>query len=112
LKNVAAVLKKGLRAGDKAFRYGGEEMAVLMPGATEEAAQQTAERLRAMVEKAVFQGEKGQTIPITISLGIALHRHGLTGEQLISRADRALYASKHAGRNRATLWRAEQPALV
>ena len=108
LKNVAAVLRKGLRTGDQAFRYGGEEMAVLMPGASEESAQQTAERLRVMVESAVFHGEKGQTIPITVSLGLALHRHGLTGEQLISRADSALYASKHAGRNRVTTWRIEQ----
>lgn len=109
LKNVAAVLRKALRSGDMAFRYGGEEMAVLMPGATQEAAEQTAERLRTAVERTVFLGEKGQTIPITISLGIALHRHGLTGEQLISRADRALYASKHGGRNRVTPWRPDLP---
>ncbi|MCW8130662.1 MAG: GGDEF domain-containing protein [Planctomycetota bacterium] len=109
LKNVAGVLKKGLRSGDLAFRYGGEEMAVLMPGGTQEAAEQTAERLRAAVEASVFQGEKGQTIPVTVSLGIALHRHGLTGEQLISRADRALYASKHGGRNRVTAWRPDLP---
>ncbi|MBI3832215.1 MAG: GGDEF domain-containing protein [Planctomycetes bacterium] len=109
LKHVASVLRKGLRAGDQAFRYGGEEMAVLMPGASQEAAEQTAERLRAAVEKTVFLGEKGQTIPITISLGIALHRHGLTAEQLISRADRALYASKHGGRNRVTPWRPDLP---
>lgn len=109
LKHVAAVLRKGLRAGDMAFRYGGEEMAVLMPEASQEAAEQTAERLRVAVEKTTFHGEKGQVIPVTVSLGIAIHRAGLTGENLISRADRALYASKHAGRNRVTPWRADLP---
>ena len=73
LKGVAAVLRKGLRGGDTAFRYGGEEMALLLPGSTLEAAEQTAERLRIAVQTAPFLGEKGQTVPITISLGIAMH---------------------------------------
>jgi diguanylate cyclase (GGDEF)-like protein len=107
LKGVAAVLRKGLRGCDMAFRYGGEEMAVLLPGATLDAAEQTAERLRAAVQTAVFLGEKGQTVPITISLGIAQHQPGLTGETLISRTDRALYSSKQNGRNRATAWTPE-----
>jgi len=109
LKGVAGVLRSGLRAGDLAFRYGGEELAILMPGASQAAALQTAERLRANVGKSVFKGEKGQVIPLTISMGLALYRAGLTGEQLISRADRALYASKHNGRNQVTPWRAELP---
>jgi diguanylate cyclase (GGDEF)-like protein len=104
LKGVAAVLRKELRTGDTAFRYGGEEMAVLLPNASPEAAEQTAERLRVAVQAAVFRGEKGQTVPITVSLGISQHQPGLTGDSLISRADRALYASKAGGRNRATRW--------
>lgn len=109
LKGVARVLRSGLRAGDMAFRYGGEEMAILMPGATPEAAQQTAERLRQAVERTVFRGEKNQAIPITLSIGVALFRSGLNGQQLIGRADRALYASKHGGRNRVTCWTPELP---
>ncbi len=107
LKGVAAVLRKGLRGGDIAFRYGGEEMALLLPNANLEAAEQMAERLRAAIQKSTFLGEKGQVVPITISLGIAQHQSGLTGEALISRADRALYASKQNGRNRATSWSPE-----
>jgi diguanylate cyclase (GGDEF)-like protein len=109
LKGVAGVLRGGLRAGDLAFRYGGEEMVILMPGASQNAALQTAERLRQRIEKSVFKGEKGQVIPVTISMGLALFRPGLTGEQLISRADRAMYASKHNGRNQVTAWRADLP---
>ena len=107
LKGVAAVLRKGLRGGDIAFRYGGEEMALLLPNATLESGEQMAERLRAAIQRTTFIGEKGQSVPITISLGIAQHQPGLTGETLISRADRALYASKQNGRNRATAWTPE-----
>jgi diguanylate cyclase (GGDEF)-like protein len=108
LKGVAGVLRKELRTGDTAFRYGGEEMVILLPNASPEAAEQTAERLRAAIQAATFRGEKGQIVPVTISLGVAQHQPGVTGETLISRADRALYASKSNGRNRATRW---SPAL-
>lgn len=104
LKGVAAVLRKALRTGDIAFRYGGEEMAVLLPSSSLEAAEQTAARLRISVQDAIFKGEKGQVVPVTISLGISQYQAGLTGDSLISRADRALYASKEGGRNRATSW--------
>ena len=109
LKGVAGVLSKGLRSGDRAFRYGGEELAVLMPGGTPEAAEQAAERLRAAVQQHAFKGEKGQGIPVTVSLGLSQFRPGLSGKELISRADRALYASKNAGRNRVTAWRSDLP---
>jgi len=109
LKGVAGVLRKGLRTGDMAFRYGGEEMALLLPNATPESAEQMAERLRAAIQAATFNGERGQRVPVTISLGISQHQPGLTGESLISRADRALYASKQGGRNRSTRWSVELP---
>lgn len=109
LKNVSRVLRGGLRAGDLAFRYGGEEIAILMPGASQEAAQQTADRLRSAIETSDFKGDKGQSIPITISMGVARNQPGLSGEGLISRADQALYASKHNGRNRVTCWSKELP---
>jgi diguanylate cyclase (GGDEF)-like protein len=109
LKHVAAVLRTGLRSGDMAFRYGGEEMAILMPQAGEEAAAQLAERLRLKVERTVFKGEHGQPIPVTISSGVAVYRQGLDAQALISRADRALYSSKHNGRNRVTCWRRDLP---
>ena len=108
LKGVTAVLRRELRTGDLAFRYGGEELALLLPHATVEAAEQTAERLRVAVQAGTFHGEKGQVVPITVSLGVAQHQPGLTGDTLIGRADRALYASKQSGRNRSTRW---SPAL-
>jgi diguanylate cyclase (GGDEF)-like protein len=104
LKGVAAVLRKGLRSGDTAFRYGGEEMAVLLPRTTLATARQTAERLRTGVQASSFRGDKGQAVQVTLSLGVAQFEPGLSGETLISRADQALYASKQNGRNQSTLW--------
>jgi len=104
LRGVAGVLRKGLRSGDMAFRYGGEEMALLLPGASLESAEQTAERMRLAVQAAVLKGEKGQLVPITISLGVVHYQPSVTADTLISRADRALYSSKQNGRNRATSW--------
>ena len=107
LRGVAGVLRKGLRTGDIAFRYGGEEMAVLLPNSSVEAAEQTAGRLRAAVEGSTFLGEKGQVVAVTISLGLTQYQTGLNSEAMISQADRALYASKEGGRNRSTRWTAE-----
>ncbi len=104
LKAVAATLKTALRANDLAFRYGGEELAVLLPDCSSDSAMQTAERLRANIEAAKIFGEKRQQIPVTISLGISHYEAGMAVEELISRADKGLYRSKQSGRNRATFW--------
>ncbi|MCY3020007.1 MAG: sensor domain-containing diguanylate cyclase [Planctomycetota bacterium] len=112
LKGVAAVLRRGLRSGDIAFRYGGEELALLLRTSSLEMALQTAERLRLAVQAAALRGEKGQPVAVTISLGVAHYEQGMTAEELISRADQALYASKQGGRNRCTRWLADTCATA
>ena len=104
LKGVAAMLRKGLRAGDMAFRYGGEELALLLPNSALQTAARTAERCSAAVQAAPFRGDKGQPVPVTLSLGIAEYEQGLTAEAFIARADKALYACKEGGRNRVMCW--------
>jgi diguanylate cyclase (GGDEF)-like protein len=104
LKGVAAVLRKGLRAGDTAFRYGGEELALLLPDTGLPTAARTAERQRLAVQAAPFRGDKGQPVPVTLSLGIAEYEQGLTAEAFIARADKALYACKENGRNCVVSW--------
>jgi diguanylate cyclase (GGDEF)-like protein len=104
LKGVAAVIRKGLRSGDMAFRYGGEELAVLLPKTNLATARQTAERLRTGVQASSFCGDKGQPVQVTLSLGVAQFEARLSGDTLISRADQALYASKQNGRNQCTVW--------
>jgi diguanylate cyclase (GGDEF)-like protein len=97
LCRVGAVLAQGCREIDLAARYGGEEFALLLPATGREEALEVAERLRCAI------AEAGQDLAVTISAGVAtfpLDAADATG--LVAAADAALYASKHAGRNRVT----------
>jgi diguanylate cyclase (GGDEF)-like protein len=108
LRAVATCLASHVRSCDRAYRYGGEEMAVLLPGADEGAAGRTAERLRRAIARLELISEAGQPVPVTISLGIADVAIGEPPsdiEEMISRADQALYFSKESGRNRTSVWR-------
>jgi len=95
LKGVAEILKKKVRGGS-AYRYGGEEMAVLLPKAELEGAVAVAERLRAAIEAHKIAGVK-----VTASFGVAQFEAGLTDPPaLVEKADQALYKAKESGRNR------------
>lgn len=101
LRDVAAVLTRGLRKVDLVARYGGEEFAVLLPGADVAAAHQVAEKLRAAVET-IRVAPRGQPTSeqVTISVGVATcPRDAREVSALIDCADAALYAAKRAGRN-------------
>ena len=104
LKGVAEILKKKVRGGS-AYRYGGEEMAVLLPKAELEGAVQVAERLRAAIEAHKIAGVK-----VTASFGVAQFEPGLADPPaLVEKADQALYKAKEGGRNRVVA--APKPAL-
>ena len=95
LKDFAYRARKELRAYDLAYRLGGEEFVVVVPGATLERSHDLAERLRAATEAAPVGG-----IAITASFGVAASTEdGLDFEQLFARADEALYRAKASGRN-------------
>ncbi|SDR52418.1 diguanylate cyclase (GGDEF) domain-containing protein [Paraburkholderia fungorum] len=99
LCHVARCLSSALQSEDLLARFGGEEFAVLLSGVSMDDATRTAERLREAVHGLRFPAQ-GQHASVTISVGIA-GRTGLTTPQaLIGAADTALYAAKHAGRNR------------
>ena len=103
LRLFADTCAKTLRAADIFGRLGGEEFAILLPDTPEEGAQTLAQRLRRDVEKTAFPSEEG-TFCVTVSIGIA----SMTDPEdslndLMHRADRALYESKRAGRNRVTV---------
>ncbi len=107
---VARFLTMGLRQVDLVCRYGGEEFCVVLPGATQQVAETIAERMRVQIEERANEGLRGlQTMPITVSMGLACLTFGANSlKELIDQADQALYRSKQAGRNRVTTW--ERPA--
>ncbi len=99
LRAVIGPISSELRQGDALGRYGGEEFLVVLPGAAAPNAEVVAERIRSRVEEMPLL-VSGTRIGITLSVGIAaLCADVATPEDLIERADAALYRSKSAGRN-------------
>ncbi len=92
-------LVRGLREGDIAFRQGGEEFVVLLPGADHGVALGIAERLRASVAGTPMPSRAGP-LDVSASIGLATLRDGDSPERLLARADAAMYRAKQAGRNR------------
>lgn len=97
LKTISQFLQKNIRDVDAIARYGGEEFVMLIPDADKEAAYCLAQRLREELAKVKFE----DLPPITISLGIATFPSDSTDiEELIKKADAAMYEAKQKGRNR------------
>jgi len=99
LKIVADQLRKRLRGRDFIARFGGEEFVLLFPQTSPAAAAQMAELLRATIEACPFHF-KGERVVITASIGLGAFRSGERGDQVLKRADTALYRAKDLGRNR------------
>ena len=103
IQRVADLVREHVRDSDICGRYGGEEFALLLPDTDKEGGQILAERLRASIEETVVEHD-GKLIRFTISLGVAdLQRPAADHQELIERADQALYTSKRSGRNRVTV---------
>ncbi|MEB3187761.1 MAG: diguanylate cyclase [bacterium] len=104
LRHVAGVIRRNVREDlDIPARYGGEEMLVLMPETVCEGGVMLAERVRAAIEATELRGPKGESLRVTVSIGVAsLPGDALTEEDLMERADQAMYVSKREGRNRVT----------
>jgi diguanylate cyclase (GGDEF)-like protein len=100
LRAMSDTLRRSVRAFDVCTRFGGEEFAILMPGSTATSALQSAERIRQRIEHYRFDP---LLIPPemhpTISVGVAVLTDESSAQDLIARADRALYAAKAAGKN-------------
>jgi len=97
LKTISVFLQKNIRDVDAIARYGGEEFVMLIPDADKEAAYCLAQRLRTGLTKVKLE----DLPPITISLGIATYPSDSTDiEELIKKADAAMYEAKQKGRNR------------
>jgi len=99
LMALAQELVKGTRAVDLVGRLGGEEVAVLLPGATNQLAVLIAERLRAGVQQLKIPWH-GKVLGVTVSIGATTLSANMSAMQLLEQADQALYAAKEAGRDR------------
>lgn len=99
------IRRESLGKGD-VYRYGGEEILVLMKGFSADEAKGTAERIRKKIagQKIAHPEKSDVQIPVTISAGIAEYPgHGVEAAQLLKAADNALYAAKKAGKNQAII---------
>ena len=96
-------MKRVVRQGDLVCRLGGEEFVVVMPDTPIVVASLIAERVRAAVQGEQFSIDDGKrAITVTVSAGLAESIGDANPDALFKRADRALYKSKHNGRNRVT----------
>jgi two-component system cell cycle response regulator len=100
LAALGKLLNRAVRTCDVVARWGGEEFVLVLPSTRTEGAEQVAERVRELLEDAVINDNKGERIPVTASFGVATYTVGETLEQVIDRADRAMYLAKSGGRNR------------
>lgn len=107
LRQVADAIKRGCRASDTAYRYGGEEFLLLLPEQTPESAAWASERLRRLVETLAIP-HPGNPVAgrVTVSVGVALLAAGSEDAvgHWLSQADQALYQAKASGRNRVVVY--------
>jgi diguanylate cyclase (GGDEF)-like protein len=108
LRDLAYRIRAELRAYDLAYRLGGEEFLILLPGADADDAAEIASRLRAGVEQATLCG-----LSVTLSFGVSASREGLFDfDEVFEAADQALYMAKDAGRNCVRVAPAEGGAAI
>jgi two-component system, cell cycle response regulator len=100
LAAVGKLLNLAVRTCDIVARWGGEEFVIVLPSTSIEGGAQVAERIRELLEGADIKDGNGDAIPVTASFGVAAYATGETLEQVVDRADRAMYLAKSGGRNR------------
>lgn len=106
LRHVSGIIREAVRYRGESYRYGGEEITVLLPNSTSEEALQTAERIRHSIYCSPLKRQPGEeddsaAVPlfVTISLGVSTFP-SVAGSELLVAADQALYDAKKEGRNR------------
>lgn len=116
LRHVAGLIRESVRYRGEAYRYGGEEITVLLPNTTCSEAVETAERIRVMVFDSTLKDDLvpdadhgGGALSVSISLGVSTFPE-VEGSELLVAADQALYQAKNQGRNRVCAYSSQRSA--
>ncbi len=113
LSKIGVILKKNMRSYDIAARYGGEEIAIILPHAITRQGLNLAERIRKEIMDTPFELEDGKKTEITVSIGLASYPANSTSKKdLMKKADQALYLAKEEGRNRTCCSLATRDMLI
>ena len=107
---IATILIDSLRPYDSVYRFGGEEFLLCLPETGPEEARRVLNRVRETIAGTPISVDDGDTLSVTVSFGLTMMTPRRPVQDLIERADEALYAAKDAGRNRVEVWRAEGTA--
>ena len=99
LQEIAALIQKHIRKSDILARWGGEEFTVLIPGIDKTGAFKFAEKLKQIIAEATF----AEQLSLSCSFGISSYISGEDGDDLLNRADKALYKAKESGRNKCVM---------
>ena len=99
LHHLATVLTQATRGSDYLFRYGGEEFVAVLGSVNQQQALTIAENLRQRVATSPAMLTDGTTLPLTVSIGVAMHDGHPDYERLLARADAAMYQAKKRGRD-------------
>lgn len=102
LVHLTQVIKESLRPSDSVARYGGEEFVILLPGTPLEEAAATVERLQRELTRKFFLHEN-ERILITFSAGVAMRSAHESQDEVLGRADKAMYQAKQTGKNRVVI---------
>lgn len=101
LKAIAILVSENIRSVDKAARYGGDELGLIVPATQGPGAVAMAERICALIAAHAIPVAQGRAVNLTASIGVAVYpEDGGSEEELIAAVDQSLYAAKQAGRNR------------
>lgn len=110
LCSVSRTLQDSVRSVDAVGRFGGEEFVIVLPEMDVDEARDMAERLRQKVSHKPIMLESGHSIPLTISMGVAVFpMHGHSLDSLCGMADKAMYQAKMQGRNCVVMAQPVQP---
>lgn len=102
LKHTSKIIKQSLRGSDIAARYGGEEFCIMLPNTSLQGAGLLAERIRENIKDHKFKCEQ-TTFNVTVSLGVTLIDINGNPDEVLAKADEALYCSKNNGRDQVTI---------